>query len=637
MRSPSRCTARSFLFPRIAGIAWIALAASFGWVVLAAPTLAVPPTAPARAVAEWEPAHGTLIRWPLGIPWTLVRELAEDDSVYVLCETQSAENAARSGFQANGVNLAHGRFLRIGTYSHWTRDWGPHGVFDGSGQLGITDPYFNGYPWVPPTVGPGNPPGDAPVSFAATAGARGYHPNSGRDGGNASRRAAAGDARDGADGGPRGYEEDDLVNPQLAALLGVPVWSMPAYCTGGNFMTDGHGIAFSTTQMVNENLPLMTEAQFRAYATQYLGISDYTFLHGTEANGIQHIDCWAKLLDEETVLVKTVPSWHEEYPRIEQNVQILAGLTNCYGRPYRIVRIDTPPYNGYDVAAYTNSLILNRKVLVPTFGISGDAAALQVYRDAMPGYEVIGFVGSWYYYDALHCRTMAIFDEGMLRIWHRRLDEEMPPASAYPVTAMIDDRSEAGLDSSALLLRWRRQGEPAWNDEPLVATAGPDSFAAAIPGALAGTGIEYYLTAADLSGRVETLPRTAPDGFYSFVVTADPAGVGDRDGAVILSEDRRTMLRVWPNPSREGMTILLSGGEARPAPPLGALGVRIVDPMGRTVREMAVTAPAANASGELRLSWDGRDAAGRLCPAGVYWIFAQTAGEERTARVIVVR
>lgn len=579
------------------------------------PATAAAPAAPARAVAEWEPAYGTLIRWPLGIPWTLVRELAEDDSVYVLCETQSAENAARSGFQANGVNMAHSRFLRIGTYSHWTRDWGPHGVFDGNGQLGITDPIFNGYPWVPPTVAPGNPPGDTPPLFAAAA----------------------------RDGGARGYEEDDAVNAQLAALLGQPSWSLPAYCTGGNFMTDGHGIAFSTTQMLNENQPLMNEAQFRAYALQYLGITDYTFVHGTEDVGIQHIDCWAKLLDEETILVKRVPTWHEEYPRIELNVQILSGLTNCYGRPYRIIRIDTPPYNGYDVAAYTNSLILNRKVLVPTFGISGDAAALQVYRDAMPGYEVIGFTGAWYYYDALHCRTMAIFDEGMLRIWHRRLEEEVPPAPAYRVAAMIDDRSEAGLDPSALKLFWRRAGEPAWNEVALTAAAGPDSFEAAIPGPLAGATVEYYLAAADLSGRAETLPPTAPDGWYRFAVTMDPAGI-DEGALATPARYGAGELRVFPNPMPGRTTILLASGATKSggssgAPDAGMVpAVRIIDPTGRTVRELVAGAGSAAATGEWRLSWDGRDAAGRPCPAGTYWVLARTmGGVERTARVTIVR
>lgn len=579
--------------------------------LLSAPAAsALPPAAPARAVAEWEPAHGTLIRWPLGISYALVRELAEDDSVYVLCETPSAENAARTSFQNNGVDLAHCRFLRVGTYSHWTRDWGPHSVFDAGGRLGIADPVFNGYPWVPPTLTGDLPPDDALRPLVPA------------------RDPAADPAK-----GSRGYEEDDAVNAQLAAWLGLPVWSMPAYCTGGNFMTDGHGLGFSTTQMLNENQPLMGEAQFRAYAEQYLGVTGYTFLHGTEDLGIQHVDCWAKLLDEETFLVKRVPSWHEEYPRIELNLQILEGLTNCYGRPYRIVRIDTPPYNGYDVAAYTNSLILNRKVLVPTFGISGDAAALQTYREAMPGYEVLGFSGStaypWYYYDALHCRTMAIFDDRMLRVWHRRLDAELPPLAEYRLTALIDDRSEAGLVESSLLAFWRQQGETTWQSVPLTPLAAPDSFEARIPAVIPGTTIEYYLSAEDRSGRRETLPRVAPEGFYSFRVQADPAAVDPSGSRPDRRMEQDLRLSLEPNPARGPTTVILVPRATAP------LEVRVCGATGRVVRHL--WSGAGRADRELRLAWDGTTDSGARCPAGVYWINARHAAGVTAARLVVLR
>ncbi|MBD3235506.1 MAG: peptidyl-arginine deiminase, partial [Candidatus Eisenbacteria bacterium] len=90
--------------------------------------------------AEWEPAFGTLIRWPLGIPSELVVALARDDSLYVLVETSGQESQARSTFAGWGVDLSRVRFIQTQTYSHWTRDWGPQSVFDGDGLYGITDP-----------------------------------------------------------------------------------------------------------------------------------------------------------------------------------------------------------------------------------------------------------------------------------------------------------------------------------------------------------------------------------------------------------------------------------------------------------------------------------------------------------------
>mgnify|MGYP001186787537 FL=1 len=54
-----------------------------------------------RVVAEWEPALGTMIRWPLGIPQDLVIELALDDIIYVLVESNSQQNQATNYFNTS--------------------------------------------------------------------------------------------------------------------------------------------------------------------------------------------------------------------------------------------------------------------------------------------------------------------------------------------------------------------------------------------------------------------------------------------------------------------------------------------------------------------------------------------------------
>ena len=64
-----------------------------------------------RVVAEWEPALGTMIRWPLGIPSDLVVELAEDDIIYVLVETNNQQNQATNNFNNWGVNFDNVVFI----------------------------------------------------------------------------------------------------------------------------------------------------------------------------------------------------------------------------------------------------------------------------------------------------------------------------------------------------------------------------------------------------------------------------------------------------------------------------------------------------------------------------------------------
>ncbi len=588
-----------------------------------------PPAYPARMIAEWEPANGTLIRWPLGFPMALAVELAEDDTLYTLVEGASNENQARSAFTSAGVNMDHVRFIRTQTYSMWTRDWGPQCVFGADGQMGIADPWFDGYPWVPGCASRGGPQdrGRTDASMVSQAGGRtdasavsqaGGRTAIGRD---EARHPADGFERSTVGGDRRGYEEDDAINADVAIALGLPLHELPAYCTGGNIMTDGHGRAFSTEQMLAENAPHMSAGTFFDRAEDYLGITDYQILPNPEVYGIQHIDCYAKLLDEETVLVKEVPAWHPEYDCCEDLVAHFQALTTCYGRPYEIVRIDCTPYYGDEVAAYTNSLILNGKVLVPTFGIAADADAIQTYQDAMPGYEVIGvYYGSWYYYDALHCRTMGIFDPGMLRVTHAPLDALVPAGADHEVAAVVEPMSGAGLVPGAQLVRWRRAGETAWNDV-LLSPARVDTLAGAIPGQTPGDIIEYYVTASDSSGRTETLPSTAPAGFYSFQV--DPASA-----AQPLPEEFGLALTARPSPC-EGLATLSFTLDAP-----NHVRVAVYDVAGRL---LATLIDAQLVAGPHETTWDGITTSGVPAASGVYFVRLSRGGSGATAKLVLVR
>lgn len=525
-----------------------------------------------RLCAEWEPSCGTLIRWPLGIPPALVVELAEDDSLYVLVETPSQQSQAEDAFRSWGVNLGHCRFITAQTWSHWTRDWGPYSMFDENGIWGITDPVFDGYPWIP-----GGPYREYDES--------------------------------------RGYEEDDQVNAVLAEEFACPLHPFPAYLTGGNFMCDGHGRAFSTLAMLLENEAFWSHSEFLALASEELGLSSYFITVNPEEFGIQHIDCCAKLLDEETILLKQVPSWHPDYRRLETIEDQLTTAMSCYGRPYEIVRIQCDPYSGNDVAAYTNSYILNDKVLVPLFGIPSDEAALETYAEAMPGYEVIGFQsGSWYYYDALHCRTREIMDRFMLLLWHRPLDCEMPFSTEFGIDARAIACSGEALVPDSLKVTWRADGGD-WQESPMV-QSGSDSISGVIPGQPPGTVIDYYIVAADFSGRRETSPRSAPGGFHRFHVVA--AGTGQGQGCSPMS------ILIAPCPASALVEFSISSFTA------GVIELSVFDMAGRLVhhQDLQVAGP-----GETELLW----APSREIPSGCYLAIARSGESSASGMVLLLR
>jgi agmatine/peptidylarginine deiminase len=448
-----------------------------------------------RIAAEWEPALGALVVWPPMVPDALLVEIAKDDRLFLIVADLEQQDEATAALTELGVDLESVELIIDSTLDgeNWTRDWGPSALFDENGDYHLLDPTFNGYPMAMP---------DCEGSLYNLLGLIPF-------------------LSDWLPGGGT-----DLNADSLADALGVSIVKVPFGLTGGNALVDGLGTVFSTCVMLKENREWfgLSKQEFFEAAKTRLGLDNYVVVPNFEWFGIQHIDCLLKPLDAETLLVKRVPEGHPDHRSIEAIVALLSELKTPYGRPYRIVRIDSAPYYmGHHVANYTNSLILNRKIFVPLFGVPSDEKALATFREAMPGYEVIGYEYDepfgWVWYDALHCRVRAVWDPKMLYMSHEQIRDRVEPAESHRVDVLIRDYSRAGLIAAELKLSWRVRGETNWNELALTAGAAPGVYTAAIPAPQSAV-IEYFLSAADRSGRRESLPRVAPDGYYTFEVAS---------------------------------------------------------------------------------------------------------------------
>jgi agmatine/peptidylarginine deiminase len=460
-----------------------------------------------RMVAEWEPAQGVLIAWPLSIPKELVIELANDTKIWLLVDSHRAKQEAIQWLTQWRILPDRVKFIQgpQGTDVSWTRDWGPHAVFTPTGDLVLADPR---YQYATPLSGL-----DCTDSLKFL-----YHDQQGRI--------------------LLTREEDELPQ-QFSTQSSFELITLPFAFTGGNVITDGQRTGFSTCILANENRYLgFTDEQFFNEVQRHTGIDRYHLISNFEDNGIQHIDCLIKLLDEERMLVLRPPADHPDYAQYEGIVQHeLTRFKNAYDRPYQILRIDTERYHNDQLAAYTNALILNHHIYVPLFGIPHDSIALHQWAAAMPGYTIKGFAFplthepyyreqlyelyqdiGWYAHDALHCRTRAIWDPEIVYVSVNRVPAVNPKAKSYPVTVIIKDYSDGQLSPDQLALMWRLKGESAWQKIILEPAGYPDLFKADIPGRMAGVTIEYYVSAASSSGTVGTAPPVAPKGFYSFRV-----------------------------------------------------------------------------------------------------------------------
>jgi len=96
-------------------------------------------------------------------------------------------------------------------------------------------------------------------------------------------------------------------------------------------------------------------------------------------------------------------------------------------------------------------------------------------------------------------------------------------------------------------------------------------------------------------------------------------------GSGPLAASAAAAIRAFPNPSRGGVAFGLN------VPRASALDVDVYAVDGRLVRTLK---PVFASAGEQRVDWDGRDAAGRNVPAGVYLVHARAAAWEANGRVV---
>jgi agmatine/peptidylarginine deiminase len=407
-----------------------------------------------RNVAEFERMQGALVRYPFGIPISLVKEMAEDVTVTTIVASASQKNTVISQYVSNGVDTSHCNFLLAPSDSYWTRDYGPWFESDSAGQIGIMDFPYN-----------------------------------------------------------RPRPNDDEIPKKMAEMLGIPWYGMNVISTGGNYMTDGFGISSSTDLVYIEN-PTQTSAQINAKMDQYLGISDFRVVPDPNiSTSIDHIDCWSKFLAPDRILIRKVLVTDPEYNALESAATYWSSQICSYCYPYKVFRVMTPQDQ-----PYTNSVILNNKVLLPIMNSPWDDSAKAVYEAALPGYEVIGFLGNpstpWLSTDALHCRVMGIADNGLLRINHLPLYGNQPCETDYLIGADIMASSQQPVIADSALIHYRINGgvfQPA-----LMHPVSANHYEGFIPKQPAGTVVEYYLSAADESGRHETMPLTGAADPYRF-------------------------------------------------------------------------------------------------------------------------
>lgn len=426
-----------------------------------------PPSRQVRTMAEWEELEGIIITWTsyTSILRQIVDYAQEEGLVYIVC---SDSNTVKTYLTSGGVPLTNLKFIITGFNSIWVRDYGPWTVYaDDVDSLYLIDWIYN-----------------------------------------------------------RPRPADDIVPVTFANFYNVPIYQTTnspnnLTNTGGNFMTDGMGTGFASKLILTDN-PTKTEADIDSIMKKYMGITRYIKMNTLPYDEIHHIDMHMKLLDEETLLVGQYPTGISDGPQIEANLTyVLTNYLNGFGRPYKVVRIPMPPDGsgrypsaGGQYRTFTNSVFVNKTIIVPTYDLQYDTTALRIYRDAMPGYNVVGINcnGIISALGAIHCITKEVGVKEPIYITHKQELASPQTDNGIEIKAMM--KTISGIASA--MIYWKKADDLQFQSSSMQLLNNHE-FVGIIPPQIPGTKILYYISALSNSGKQITRPITAPNGYFTTI------------------------------------------------------------------------------------------------------------------------
>lgn len=405
-----------------------------------------PPRSPIRALGEWEDAEYAMTLW---VNSSLVGNLARRAPVKILADSESDVAWWNEWLDKNGISRDKVSYFVVATNSIWIRDYGPWYIIDGFGNLGMVDNKYN-----------------------------------------------------------RPRPLDDVVPQYISRQTGVPCYQPGLVHTGGNFYCDGLGNGFSSTLVYSENSDL-AKATVDQRMKDYLGIERYITGNLCPGITIEHFDTFGKLVAPDTIVFSEFPSSSKYRADSEAMHAKLAALKSPYGTPYKIHRMKMISKGGDNYRAYINSFISNRVLYYPTYGNDeNDTYAADVYRKALPGYEIVGVDGmstSWG--DSVHCRTRNIMKRETVLIFPVVSNLPADARTAVEVIAAVFPSPGAVL-AEMPELHYRVNG--AEMRTLTMALCGDRVYSAVIPPQDQGSRISLYIEAEDSKGIYKAAPATAP-------------------------------------------------------------------------------------------------------------------------------
>ncbi|NJM78514.1 MAG: agmatine deiminase family protein [Flavobacterium sp.] len=220
---------------------------------------------------------------------------------------------------------------------------------------------------------------------------------------------------------------DKHVPNAVANFLKLPISQVmykgkPVIVEGGAIDVNGKGTLLTTEecllhpsiQVRNQNF---TKTDYEAVFKEYLGVTNVIWLgngiEGDDTHG--HVDDLSRFVNEDTIVtIIEEDKKNNNYKPLQDNLKRLQNAKLENGKAPNIVTLPMPKKIEFEnlslPASYSNFLILNKCVLVPTFNDANDRIALNILATCFPDREVIGInaIDLIWGFGTLHCLSQQI-------------------------------------------------------------------------------------------------------------------------------------------------------------------------------------------------------------------------------------
>jgi len=320
---------------------------------------------------------------------------------------------------------------------------------------------------------------------------------------------------------PAQYPQADFLTLQLTSDFGFNYDVMSLNFEGGNLLLDGIGRGFAGDRILSENPGLSPNQVAQAIYTKLI-LNEIIYLPSIpECGGGEwsEISRLVKFIDSETVLVSEFPTDMPYYQQVELIADTLAKTYNDVGKLLQVIRIPVAPdgngeyavSNSGTIQSYTSSIILNTKILVPSYDQSQDAEALSIYSELFPGYQVflIPAQNLAAMHGSLYRLALNIPQPELFRIRHSKITGLQAFEPEIWVNAFVDSWNP--VDSIQVF--YKSHQASAYEVINTYGCCGGNS--GTLSNYSVNDTISYYIQAYS-GNHVQTLPIAAPEGVFTF-------------------------------------------------------------------------------------------------------------------------